>query len=183
MLIKINTIVPKYFTPNSSEVWGKDFELNTKSKYLLKAVSGSGKSSFFNFLYGLNNKYSGFGAAISLTLEEDYDFQEKFSFTPYYRQYFLNKKDYGARGLFVEGMLRLAGGVNEELTFDSNTGFSTSVEENWFDLGAGLAVGHTWVSENGFVFELSFGGGRYLLDSKADDFFLRGGVLIGYRFF
>jgi len=135
-----------------------------------------------NYEY-VNNKYSGFGAAISLTLEEDYDFQEKFSFTPYYRQYFLNKKDYGARGLFVEGMLRLAGGVNEELTFDSNTGFSTSVEENWFDLGAGLAVGQKWVSENGFVFELSFGGGRYLLDSKADDFFLRGGVLIGYRFF
>lgn len=59
MIIKIKSIVPNYFTPASSEVWSKDFELNTKSKYLVKAVSGSGKSSFFNFLYGLNNKYSG----------------------------------------------------------------------------------------------------------------------------
>lgn len=59
MLIKIKSIVPNYFTPTSSEVWSKDFELNTNSCYLVKAVSGSGKSSFFNFLYGLNNKYSG----------------------------------------------------------------------------------------------------------------------------
>jgi len=59
VLIKIKSIVPDYFTPTSSEVWSKDFELNTNSSYLVKAVSGSGKSSFFNFLYGLNNKYSG----------------------------------------------------------------------------------------------------------------------------
>lgn len=135
-----------------------------------------------NYEY-VNNKYSGYGAALSLTFQEGYDFQEKFSFTPYYRQYFLNKKDYGARGLFVEGMLRVASGVNEQFDFDDNTGIETTLEENWFDMGLGLALGQKWVSENGFVFELSFGGGRYLLDSKADDFFLRGGVLIGYRFF
>ncbi|WP_157823427.1 ATP-binding cassette domain-containing protein [Olleya sp. 1-3] len=59
MQITIQNITPNFFTPASSEVWSKNFELLPNSKYLIKAVSGSGKSSFFNFLYGLNNRYSG----------------------------------------------------------------------------------------------------------------------------
>ncbi|WGD35147.1 ATP-binding cassette domain-containing protein [Olleya sp. YS] len=59
MQIHIKSIVPDFFTPASSEVWSKNFELDTDSSYLIQAVSGSGKSSFFNFLYGLNNRYSG----------------------------------------------------------------------------------------------------------------------------
>lgn len=59
MNIKITSIIPTYFTPASSEVWSKVFELVPGEKYLMKAASGSGKSSFFNFLYGLNNKFSG----------------------------------------------------------------------------------------------------------------------------
>lgn len=59
MNINITSIIPIYFTPASSEVWSKDFDLAPNEKYLMKAASGSGKSSFFNFLYGLNNKYSG----------------------------------------------------------------------------------------------------------------------------
>lgn len=59
MHIKINSITPKYFTPASSEVWSNVFEILPNEKYLIKAASGSGKSSFFNFLYGLNNKYTG----------------------------------------------------------------------------------------------------------------------------
>lgn len=59
MQITIQNITPNFFTPASSEVWSKYFELLPNSKYLIKAVSGSGKSSFFNFLYGLNNRYSG----------------------------------------------------------------------------------------------------------------------------
>ncbi len=59
MQVKIQSIVPDYFTPASSEVWSKNFEFQPNSKYLVKAVSGSGKSSLFNFMYGLNNRYSG----------------------------------------------------------------------------------------------------------------------------
>lgn len=33
--------------------------MESGEKYLVKAASGSGKSSFFNFLYGLNNKFTG----------------------------------------------------------------------------------------------------------------------------
>lgn len=59
MIIDIQSIVPTYFTPASSEVWSKVFYLEAGGKYLVKAASGSGKSSFFNFLYGLNNKFTG----------------------------------------------------------------------------------------------------------------------------
>jgi len=59
MTIQIQTIIPTYFTPASSEVWSKVFSLESGQKYLVKAASGSGKSSFFNFLYGLNNKFTG----------------------------------------------------------------------------------------------------------------------------
>ncbi|RAJ13413.1 ATP-binding cassette domain-containing protein [Olleya aquimaris] len=59
MQIHIQSINPDFFTPASSEVWSKNFELHANSSYLIQAVSGSGKSSFFNFLYGLNNRYSG----------------------------------------------------------------------------------------------------------------------------
>ncbi|MFK7750645.1 MAG: ATP-binding cassette domain-containing protein [Kordia sp.] len=59
MTIQIQEIIPTYFTPTSSEVWSKVFSLQAGEKYLVKAASGSGKSSFFNFLYGLNNKFTG----------------------------------------------------------------------------------------------------------------------------
>lgn len=59
MTIQIQEIIPTYFTPTSSEVWSKVFYMESGEKYLVKAASGSGKSSFFNFLYGLNNKFTG----------------------------------------------------------------------------------------------------------------------------
>lgn len=59
MKVNIKNVIPNYFTPASSEVWSNNFELNPNSSYLIKAVSGSGKSSFLNFLFGLNNNYSG----------------------------------------------------------------------------------------------------------------------------
>jgi len=127
----------------------------------------------------VNNKYSGFGASLAINFEESFDQIQKFAFTPYYRQYFLNKKDFGARGLFVEGLLRFAAGEGE-ITNINNV---ITQDEDWFDMGIGLAVGQKWVSDNGFVFELSIGGGRYLLDNNPDGAFLRGGILIGYRFF
>ncbi|MEM6718741.1 MAG: ATP-binding cassette domain-containing protein [Bacteroidota bacterium] len=66
MTIQIQNIHPTYFTPASSEVWSKVFYLEAGQKYLIKAASGSGKSSFFNFLYGLNNKFTG-----SILYDED----------------------------------------------------------------------------------------------------------------
>jgi len=59
------------------------------------------------------SRYSGAGASINFTLNDDLDINQNFSFTPYYRQYFFNKKDYGARGFFAEGSLQYATGEND----------------------------------------------------------------------
>lgn len=58
------------------------------------------------------------------------------------------------------------------------------VSEDWNKVGIGFAIGQKWVSRNGFVFELSVGGGRYLGsdDDEAPEGFFRGGVSVGYRF-
>jgi hypothetical protein len=131
------------------------------------------------------SKYSGAGAAISFSLNEDFSDYQKYAFTPYYRQYFLNKKEYGARGLFVEGLLQFAGGDDYYINFvETSPGVFEDVDDgNWFNAGIGLAIGQKWVSNNGFVFELSGGGGRYLLNTdNSPDAFFRGGFLVGYRF-
>ena len=135
-----------------------------------------------NYEYVLS-RYSGLGAAISYSFEnDDVDINQKFAFTPYYRQYFFNKKEYGARGFFVEGLLQFATGedyygeINDIFPVPTNTG------KNWFNTGIGLAIGQKWVSNNGFVFELSAGGGRYFIDNEGPEAFFRGGILVGYRF-
>lgn len=145
------------------------------------------KTIEFNYEYVIN-KYSGAGAAISFNLDNELlEYGGKFAFTPYYRQYFFNKKEYGARGLFVEGSLQLAGGENEYYNFnyDPITEYYTEniIKENWFQAGVGISIGQKWVSNNGFIFEINAGGGRYLLkDDYSPEGYFRGGILVGYRF-
>ena len=163
--------------------------LNRKHEIRLDALEALAIPTIeFNYEYVIS-KYSGAGAALSINLGNDNDFEygQKFAFTPFYRQYFLNKKEYGARGLFVEGMLQMAGGESQiyyyEYDYDNNIDTSFFEGDNWFNVGAGLAVGQKWVSNNGFVFEISIGGGRYFAggDNQPGGF-VRGGVLVGYRF-
>jgi len=142
------------------------------------------------------SRFSGVGAAVSVRLDDsdDYGSYQKFAFTPYYRQYFFNKKDYGARGLFAEGLLQIATG--EELYVDyyegNDIGFPNDEgadiifpesNRNWTNFGVGFALGQKWVSKNGFILELSIGGGRYFGGKEGSpEGFFRGGVLVGYRF-
>ncbi len=130
------------------------------------------------------SKYSGLGASLNVSFQdEENDFRQNFAFTPYFRQYFFNKKEYGARGFFAEGLLQYATGDNERFfNFDDNT---LDERGTWNKFGVGVAIGQKWVSRNGFVIELSLGGGRYLGDNDdglSPDGFFRGGVSFGYRF-
>ncbi|MFC7356960.1 hypothetical protein ACFQO1_04630 [Jejudonia soesokkakensis] len=55
--------------------------------------------------------------------------------------------------------------------------------EDWFDTAIGLAIGQKWISNNGFVFELSAGAGRYLLDSNdSPNAFLKADFWLGIVF-
>ncbi len=145
------------------------------------------KTIEFNYEYVMS-KYSGAGAAISINLDSElFDYGSKFAFTPYYRQYFLNRKEYGARGLFVEGALQFGGGkyTYYDYVYDPSTDYYLEgvEEDNWFQAGVGVSIGQKWVSNNGFIFEISAGGGRYLLkDDVSPEGYFRGGLLVGYRF-
>ena len=183
--------------------WSQDPETTTaetilerKHEFRLDVTEALGLSTIeVNYEY-IISKFSGVGAALSLRLDnsDDLGTNQKFAFTPYYRQYFFNKKDYGARGLFAEGLLQVANG--EELYIDyyegNDPGFPNDEgadiifperNRNWTNFGIGFALGQKWVSENGFLLELSVGAGRYFggKDYSPEGFF-RGGVLVGYRF-
>jgi len=125
------------------------------------------------------SRYSGVGASINISLNSDDILGQNFSFTPYYRQYFFNKKDYGARGFFAEGLLQYATGEDVFFNLDA----SNEELDDWSQFGIGFAIGQKWVSRNGFVIELLAGGGRYF---GGEDFapggFFRGGISVGYRF-
>lgn len=62
MQFEIQNLLPSYFEEsrkNFSEIWGKDLVFN-KGEYLkIVAPSGSGKTSFIHFLYGLRNDFFG----------------------------------------------------------------------------------------------------------------------------
>ena len=70
---------------------------------------------------------------------------ENFSITPFYRYYFFNKEDYGAKGFFVEGFGKLSFGDNSYENINYNNDLD---EENFTDLSLGMALGQKWVNKN-----------------------------------
>lgn len=129
------------------------------------------------------SKYSGVGASAAYIFdgENTSDFPQKFSFSPYFRQYFFNKKDYGARGFYAEGLLQFATGEGALFEFDEDGDVES--DEDWTEFGVGATLGWKFVSTNGFVVDIHGGGGRYFLNSDfAPGGFVRIGVNVGYRF-
>ena len=126
-----------------------------------------------NYEYVIS-QYSGAGVALHLNFNDgEYLEFQNFALTPYYRQYFFNKQDFGARGFFVEGNLRMATGDE----------FLDGSGDDWTQFGAGFAVGQKWTSNNGFVFEISAGIGRYFGSNDiGPEVYPRGGFSVGYRF-
>ena len=62
MQLKIQQLFPGYFDDNRksfSEIWGKDLVFKKGEHIKIVAPSGSGKTSFIHFLYGLRKDYSG----------------------------------------------------------------------------------------------------------------------------
>ena len=121
---------------------------------------------------------NGYGVSIFANLGDHDATYQNFSLTPYYRFYFLNRKDYGASGLFVEAFTSFS-----SVDFDKNK----DTNSNKFQFSMGVALGKKWVNLNGFTFELFAGVGRYFVDNGADDHDRpeahgRFGISIGKRF-
>lgn len=152
---------------------------NKKHEFRIDALEGLALPALDLSYEYVINKYSGVGASVSFAFDGDNsaDFPQNFSFSPFFRQYFFNKKDYGARGFFAEGLLQFATGEGQ--LFD----LETEELEDWSQFGVGVTLGWKFVSTNGFVIDIHLGGGRYLGDTEnGPGGFARVGVNLGYRF-
>lgn len=135
----------------------------------IKLIAGTIIEGTYEYV---QNKNSGFGASLLVNLDSANDYLEDFSITPFYRMYFLNKQDYGAKGFFVEGFGKYTYG--DEIIFSSKEG-------SYNDVSLGMSLGKKWVNSNGFVFEILLGISRTLGSDPGHDVYLRGGLFVGYR--
>ncbi len=112
------------------------------------------------------NRSSSFGLSMFINGGDDVgDITErKFAINPYYRFYFYNSKEYGARGFFVEGFSSFA-----------------SLESESLQVSLGMTIGQKWVNTNGFSFELFLGLSRYITGSD-NGLYVPAGIAIGKRF-
>ena len=136
----------------------------------IKLIAGTILEGTYEYV---QNKNSGFGVSLLVNLDRDNDYLEDFSITPFYRAYFFNKQDYGAKGFFVEGFGKYVSG--DEVIFSDRT-------EDYNDFSLGMSVGQKWVNSNGFVVELLVGVSRALGGDVGHDAYFRGGIFVGYRF-
>ena len=134
---------------------------------------------------------SGVGGSLLLNFGGDNYGSQKFALTPFYRFYFFDHKDYGARGLFVEAFSSLAiveytEWGESEFNPEAKLGYGSYMEQdqgNEFQWSIGFAAGRKWINQKGFSFEIFLGVGRYLLSTAAtDEVHPRLGASFGKRF-
>jgi len=132
-------------------------------------------------------RYSGVGADLFISIDnddeyDDYSDYESFSITPYYRQYFFSKEDYGAKGFYAEGFIKFFT-FNESVFNNVN---DSVTQESFFDTSIGVGIGWKWISQSGFLVDLGFGVGRNLGlpdgDNLGNEVQIRGGLNFGWRF-
>ena len=149
----------------------------------------------------IKDPYSSFGVSLFLNVGDNdsasRNWTDKFSLTPFYRFYFFNKKDYGGAGFFAEVFTKFSSGKHDIDYYNFSPGvegYWETVEENFFDIAPGAAIGQKWVNKKGWTFQISGGVGRFLInkdennqelgrevDSLRPEFLLRGGFSIGKR--
>ncbi|TMU50422.1 hypothetical protein [Flagellimonas algicola] len=157
---------------------------NEVSIDVISAIAIPALNPRYEYILG---RYSGVGVDLFVSLEGSDDFDnfseyEKFSLTPYYRQYFFSKQDYGAKGFYAEVFLKFF--TFEDQTFDSaSDSFST---DSFFDTSIGAGIGWKWISESGFLVDLGIGIGRNFRlpsdDNVGWEVQPRGGLHFGWRF-
>lgn len=144
----------------------------------IKLLAGTILEGTYEYIY---SKDFTFGSSVLVDFQQNNDWYENFSITPFARFYFQETQEYGAKGFFVEGFGKLATGNNYYYVTDYLNNTLTSKK---FTAGVlGLSLGKKWINHSGFVLETLFGVGRTLGNSTyAPDAFFRGDLSIGYRF-
>ena len=116
---------------------------------------------------------SSVGASVSFSLDKKEDMDLRFSFTPYYRMFFGQKK---AAGFFIEANSIIVKYVdtiyyNESTnTYETKTGF-----------GLGAAAGAKFLTKNNLIGEVYGGVGRVFGDNSLGAY-PRFGITLGKRF-
>ena len=153
-VIKTNTQFEKF----SKQIGTKEFKVDFLDLLVFPALSVGYEK--------VNDSSSAFGTTLFLNLGgEDSDWNDNLAITPYYRFYFLQSEDYGGYGIFAEVFTKFAFGAAEVGTSSTGGG----VEENYFDMALGLAVGRKWINRKGFTLETLFGVGRNLFYDEDSD--------------
>ena len=129
----------------------------------LSLIAGGDINIFYE---RISNRSSSFGLSMFINGGDEFidTTDRKFAINPYYRFYFFNSKEYGARGFFVEGFSSFA-----------------SLESESLQVSLGMSIGQKWVNTHGFSFELFLGLSRYITDSD-NELYVPAGVAIGKRF-
>lgn len=168
----------------SQEKEKPDFKQNELKGNALFLVMGFPEFTYERIL----NDESGVGITVGFALDKD--FETKFTLSPYYR-FYLGKKP--AAGFFVEGFGMLNSLKIDDYTYyesDYSTGatyYTYKKGKSYTDVAVGFGVGSKWVTKKGFLFEISAGLGRNLINSDTNDYFDhtfvgKGGLTVGYRF-
>ena len=163
-------------------------------------------STSFDITYErIKDPYSSFGASMYINLNDDnsnLDWVDQFSLTPFYRFYFFNKKDYGGAGFFAEIFSKFSSMKYDVEYYNYNPDpnqpgidYWEIIEETGFSIALGAGIGQKWINKKGWTFEINFGVGRFITDSKGVDDVagrsvtsyrpeaaIKGGFSIGKRF-
>lgn len=120
-----------------------------------------------------------FGVTTIINLgKNDIDYADSFSISPYYRFYFLSRKDFGSRGFFVDVQSTFHIGEN----FNSQFIDGKQMDRKYTDLSIDVGIGRKWINRAGFTFETSLTLGRPLFSEHMPDPYFRFSVSIGKRF-
>tara|TARA_B110001452_G_scaffold253696_1_gene244633 strand:- start:622 stop:1215 length:594 start_codon:yes stop_codon:yes gene_type:complete len=153
-VVKTDTQIEEF----SKQIGTKEFKLDFLDLLVFPALSVGYEK--------INDSSTAFGTTLFINLGgEDSDWNDNLAITPYYRFYFLQSEDYGGYGVFAEVFTKFAFGDAEVYNEISNT----SVDENYFDMALGLAVGRKWINRKGFTLETLFGVGRNLFFDEESD--------------
>lgn len=153
-VVKTDTQIEEF----SKQIGTKEFKLDFLDLLVFPALSVGYEK--------INDSSTAFGTTLFINLGgEDSDWNDNLAITPYYRFYFLQSEDYGGYGVFAEVFTKFAFGDAEVYNDISNT----SVDENYFDMALGLAVGRKWINRKGFTLETLFGVGRNLFFDEGSD--------------
>lgn len=169
------------YPDSSSKVFAKPNEIRLDA---LKALFGAGLELSYERVVDTNK---GFGAHVYIGKAEDGILNQTFSVAPYFRFYFTNSEEYGAKGFFAEGFLDFYTGKNFNYLYyyepyPGDAYYNAEKTKSFFDTAIGLSIGKKWVNTAGFVLQTKLGYGRNLLKENQNDGVLKFDLSVGYRF-